>query len=308
MVSNSTLSDAFGANIDRRIRIRPKAGASSLYYGGLLGGLIANPTSIRQNLLSQALGDVTSAAPWLSTSPLASQAPNAPAFFQQAIDPSQTLSVSNILQDFIPSTATGTPTNGLAGVVNQVSGIATSQLFGAAPQILAPLAQTNGMIFPYTPSVDVSQSIDYSTYDPVHSNQELHSYARTRAPIISINGEFTAQNSTEASYSLAVVHFCRTVSKMAFGQSQFAGTPPPILLLSGYGEYMFNDLPVIMTNFSISLPKDVDYVNVPNSNTYVPAMFGISMSLVVQNNPATLRTFSLEQFRSGLAMKGKGWF
>lgn len=307
MVSNSTIEDALGGSTDRRIRLRPKAGASSLYYGGLLGGIIANPTSIRQNLLSQALGDITSTTSWLSTSPLASQSPNAPVFFQQPIDPTQTLSVSNLIQDIVPATASGTPTNGLAGVVNQLSGNLTSQLFGNAPQILAPLSQTNGMIFPYTPNVNIVQGVDYSSYDPVHSNQEFHAYTRTRAPTITISGRFTAQNAAEASYALAAVHFCRVVAKMAFGQSQFAGTPPPILLLSGYGEFMLNDLPVIMTNFDIILPDDVDYVNVPNSTTYVPSIFTVSLSLTVQNTPADIRSFSLEQFRSGLLMKKKGW-
>jgi hypothetical protein len=263
----NTIGSAIGGNVDRRVRIRPKVGASSLYYGGLLGGIIADPTSIRQNILSQALGEVTSAVPWLSSSPLAGQAPNAPTFFQQPLNSASGLSLSSLAQDIVPSLGAGTPNNPLGGLVNQVSGVLTSQLFGAAPQILAPLSQTNGMVFPFTPTVDYSQGVDYSTMDPVHANQEFHAYVRTKAPTITVTGKFTAQNATEASYCLAAVHFCRVVSKMAFGQSQQAGTPPPILLFSAYGEYMFNDIPVIMTNFSISLPEDVDYVNVPNSTT-----------------------------------------
>lgn len=303
----SSIANAVGGNVDRRVRLRPKAGASSLYYGGLLGGAIASPSSIRQNLLTQALGSVTGAAPWLSTSPLASQAPNAPGFFSQNTNPNGGLSLSGIASTIIPSLSASTPGNPLGGLVNQVSGSLTSLLFGGAPQILAPLSATNGMVFPYTPVVDYNQSVDYSSYDPVHSNQEFHAYTRTKAPVINISGRFTAQNSTEAAYCLAAFHFCRVVSKMAFGQSQSAGTPPPILLLSGYGEYMLNDIPVIMTNFTISLPEDVDYVAVPNSSSYVPAIFTISISLVVQNTPAELRAFSLEQFRTGLLLKQKGW-
>jgi hypothetical protein len=46
------------------------------------------------------------------------------------------------------------------------------------------------------------------------------------------------------------------------------GAPPPILLLSGYGRYMYNDIPVIMKSYQISMPNDVDYIQVPvNSAT-----------------------------------------
>jgi len=301
----NAISDLLGGNIDRRVRIRPKSGISSLYYGGLLGGIIADPNSIRQNLLSQALGDATSSTNWLSTSPLANQSPNAPNFYTQALNGN--LSVSNIAQDFIPGLGASTPSNPLAGVEGIVSNSLTYQLFGAAPQILAPLAQTNGLVYPYTPTIDYSQAVEYNSYDPVHTNQELHSYVRTKAPTINVNGKFSVQNSDEASYAIAAIHFCRTVTKMAFGNSTQAGTPPPVLLFDAYGEYQFHSLNVIMTNFSVEYPSDVDYVKVNNSNSYVPSLFNLSISLTVQNTPDKLRSFSLEQFRSGLAMKQGGW-
>lgn len=323
---------------DRRIRLRPKDGARSLYYAGGFGGPTGS-TSFRQNLLAQPANGQTlpwlannqgGALPWLSNRPAAGQSPNSPNTLQTSSNPSFTdaFNVSNLFNSVLGiggATGQRSATNPAANLFNNlgtaggaVSGVAglpwlqsaltsINSISGGAGNLLEPLAQTDGMVFPYTPTLDYGQQVDYSSYDPTHTNQELHSYTRTKAPTININGKFTSQNSFEASYSLAAFHFCRVVSKMAQGQSQNPGTPPPILLLSGYGDYILNDIPVIMTNFNVSFPDDVDYVKVQNSNSYVPSVFSISLSLIVQNTPTVLRSFNLEQFRSGQLLKNKGW-
>jgi hypothetical protein len=48
---------------------------------------------------------------------------------------------------------------------------------------------------------------------------------------------------------------------MFYGQDKFRGTPPPLLYLSGLGEYQFDNHPVVLTNFTYTLPNDVDYIN-----------------------------------------------
>ena len=57
---------------------------------------------------------------------------------------------------------------------------------------------------------------------------------------------------------------------MYFGTGPNLGTPPPVLLFDAYGQYMFNQLPVIVTNYSVELPTEVDYVpiNLSNLQTY----------------------------------------
>ncbi|AXC39319.1 UNVERIFIED_ORG: hypothetical protein [Escherichia phage CMSTMSU] len=42
-----------------------------------------------------------------------------------------------------------------------------------------------------------------------------------------------------------------------------AGAPPPILLLSGYGRYTYNDIPVILKAYNFTYPNDVSYIQVP---------------------------------------------
>lgn len=133
--------------------------------------------------------------------------------------------------------------------------------------LLAPLRQTNGMVFPYQPVITYQQDVNYTAIEMVHTNQEFYAYNRTNAVKLTVSGKFSVQNQTEGIYSLACIHFLRTVTKMWFGKSPNSGTPPPVLIFDAYGQYMFNQLPVIVTTFSVSLPDDVDYVPVDLANT-----------------------------------------
>jgi hypothetical protein len=139
---------------------------------------------------------------------------------------------------------------------------------------------------------------------PVHSNQEILSYTRTPAVKFTVTGNFTSQTIQEAAYNLGCIHFLRVVTKMSFGASQDPqpGTPPPVLIFEAHGGAMFNKLPVVITQFSITMPPDHDYiaVNLPGFGvSRVPVFFDISVSMTVQNTPKALRNWSLDTFRSG---------
>lgn len=138
---------------------------------------------------------------------------------------------------------------------------AAPEIYGSG-KLLAPLRDTNGMVFQYQPTITYQQEVSYTSIDLVHVNQELYAYTRTNALKLTVNGQFSVQNQTEGAYALGCIHFLRTVTKMYFGASANAGTPPPVLLFDAYGQYMFNQLPVIVTGFNIGLPNDVDYVPV----------------------------------------------
>lgn len=292
--------------VDRRVRLRPKDGARSLYYGAGYGGL-SSSTNFRQTLLNQALGQDIG-LPWLSNRTDADSSPTAINSIQDQQDAIGIATALGVPADEIQVGNIVSPSNIVTGLGNVLGGFGkTTGGSVSNPTLLEPLAQTDGMIFPYTPSIDFNQQVDYSSYDPVHSNQEFYSYVRTKAPVIGVNGKFTVQNTAEAQYAIAAIHFCRTVSKMAFGNSTNAGTPPPVLLFSAYGDYVFNDINVIMGGFSVTYPEDIDYVKIPNSNSYLPSVFSISINLLVQNSPAKMRSFSLDSFRSGNLLKSKGW-
>lgn len=172
---------------------------------------------------------------------------------------------------------------------------------------------TNGMIFPYTPTINWSGGANYQTMATVHSNQDFRAYSHTPAQQFSISGAFTAQNPLEARYMLACIHFLRTVTKMRFGASKNVGLPPPVLLLSGYGRYIFNDLPVVVENYSLDYQAGTDMVpvSVPGDGgtpgAWVPVIQTISVTVTVQQTPDKLRKFDFEKYASGSLMGDGGW-
>jgi hypothetical protein len=134
------------------------------------------------------------------------------------------------------------------------------------PGILGPLKATNGVIFPYTPKIDIGYKTNYQAYDVTHSNFRGYYYQNSQVGDIGISAQFTAQNTDEANYLLAVIHFFRSVGKMFYGQDAQRGTPPPLLFLTGLGEYQFNKHPVLLTSFTYGLPNDVDYIRTNVAN------------------------------------------
>jgi hypothetical protein len=142
-------------------------------------------------------------------------------------------------------------------------------LYNASPAgILKPLAATNGVIFPYTPQINTSYKANYEQYDLIHSNYRGIYYKNSRVDDIAIRGVFTAQDTREADYLLAVIHFFRSVTKMFYGKDTERGTPPPLVFLSGYGMNQFYGHPCVVSSFQYNLPDNVDYIRATNVNNY----------------------------------------
>ena len=135
--------------------------------------------------------------------------------------------------------------------------------------ILAPLYETDGVIFPYTPSIETTYNANYEMYDLTHSNFRGYFYKNSRVNDINIRATFTAQDTQEANYLLAVIHFFRSVTKMFYGaKDALRGAPPPLTYLSGLGQYQFNQHPCVISQFNYSLPNDVDYIRAGAPNNY----------------------------------------
>lgn len=141
--------------------------------------------------------------------------------------------------------------------------------FFAGSAVFGPLKKAGGFVFPYTPNITISGSAEYEEMNVTHQNFPFLAYKHSKPGEITITGDFTVQNSDEAQYWIACVHFLRSVTKMYSG-SKFGeqGSPPPILFLNAYGDYVFNKVPVVVTNFSIDLKNDCDYITTTASHGF----------------------------------------
>ena len=138
--------------------------------------------------------------------------------------------------------------------------IPTIEPFSSA-ELLNPLKVTNGLVFPYTPTIIVAHSANYNTMAPTHTNYPYFAYQNSQVDQLVITGDFFCQNGTEASYWVGALHYLRSMTKMFYGgDDKTIGAPPPVVKLNGYGDYIFNNVPVIITQFTVDLPQDVDYI------------------------------------------------
>lgn len=215
----------------------------------------------------------------------------------------------------------------------------------APHNILYPLFETRGIQFPYTPDVTFGGQAEYQDFHFTHSNTPYHNFTKSMPAEISVQGTFTAQTNDEGRYLIATLMFLHSMTKMEFGFTAAyagrAGMPPPVLRFNYLGEYMFSNIPVIITNFSYTLPRDVDYVGIrypsgiglgesPDSKsvtdkfgkgfstgidrsmilnwqhpaTQVPTKMELSVTMKVQQNPRKVRReFDLETFKKGGLIK-----
>lgn len=146
---------------------------------------------------------------------------------------------------------------------------AASQMFYNSSEagILVPLKETNGVVFPYTPSITTSYTASYGQLKTTHSNYPAYYYESSEVQAIQISGDFTVQSVQEGQYLLACIYFFRACTKMFYGTGSKAGNPPLIVFLNGYGSELLPNVPCVVTGFQQIMSGDVDYIQVPSLNT-----------------------------------------
>jgi hypothetical protein len=189
--------------------------------------------------------------------------------------------------------------------------IPTAGAYAASP-LITPLLETGGLIFPYTPQITISHSASYQALDPLHNNYPFLSYQNSKADAIQISGMFYCEDAIEAQYWVGAVHYLRSVTKMAYGGNDpNAGSPPPVVRLLGYGDYVFNYVPVVVTNFSVELEDNVDYIRTDltgvtgvtedgsSAVSWAPIRSRISVTVQPLYSRNTVRNFNLADFVAG---------
>ena len=172
--------------------------------------------------------------------------------------------------------------------------------------LLRPLQETNGIVWQYTPTIFLSGSAEYNEALMQGMNYPINTFIASRPPEIPITADFSANDIYEARYLLAIMTFLKVCTKSFFGDDAVAkgtaGTPPPVLLFEYLGDHGFNKVPVVVSNWSMQLPDNVDYVPVVvnDTTTYVPTLTNIMINLKPQYTPHKLRRrFSVEGITSG---------
>ena len=145
---------------------------------------------------------------------------------------------------------------------------------------------------------------------------------------MNIIGEFPVQNSEDAKHWVATVNFLRTITKMYFGKEQaLKGNPPPIMHMSGYGDHMFQKVPVVVNTFNVELRPGIDYISTKQtqvgygqgrvdptlaaaveegtSQTWAPTLSNISVLVTPIYSRNSIKNFSLSEFARG-ELNGKG--
>jgi hypothetical protein len=196
--------------------------------------------------------------------------------------------------------------------------------------LLKPLAGSNGIFWPLTPSMVIQHSANYNAMDMTHSNFPHQAYQNSQVDSLNIIGEFPVQNSEDAKHFVATVNFLRTATKMFFGKDDgtgLKGNPPPILHLYGYGDHMFQKVPVVLNSFNVELRSGIDYISTKQtqtgygegrvdptlaaaveagtSQTWAPTLSNISVLITPIYSRESIKNFSMKKFVRG-ELNGKG--
>ena len=173
--------------------------------------------------------------------------------------------------------------------------------------IQKPLNSTDGVVWPYTPTINVSYSAAYTAQTLAHTNYAQQSYNMSTIDQITVTGIFTANTSAEAQYMLAMISFLRSATKMFFGGGAHRGTPPPVMRFSAHGPHMFNSVPVVVTNHTQDFEGTVDYIDAPSigssgkysSITRVPSLMTVYVTLMPVISRTQQTEFSLAKYARG---------
>lgn len=241
------------------------------------------------------------------------------------IDPSVTRLANNMLPVGAVYTAAPTYFNDIASVAPRGGGSDRRVIISAPSSsvvlkggIVAPLKEIGGVLFPYTPTITMGHKANYDAPELIHTNYQMPTYRNSNVNDITIQGEFTANNSDEAKYVLAMMYFFRTATKMFYGQDSIAGTPPPMLFLDGHGSYVFPHVPIVISSFDYTLPNNVDYISIEGTaadtaedgNVYaaqIPTQMTVSVTAkIVHSRNRVSNNFGLEKFVSGQLVVGTG--
>lgn len=175
------------------------------------------------------------------------------------------------------------------------------------------LKKNGGILFPYTPQINVDNQASYNSQNPLHSNFPLYFFKSSSVGPINVTAKFTVQNEFEGATLLGIIHLLRSLTKMKWGNDPDAGSPPPVCRFDAYGDFMLYNVPVSVASWRHELPDSVDYIAVgrPGSPTtyghsMVPTISTINLTLNVMYSRREMLAYNVKDWQSG-GLKYRGY-
>jgi len=175
------------------------------------------------------------------------------------------------------------------------------------------LQDAGGIIFPYTPSISYSYKAEYTTQTPIHTNFAQNFYKNSSLSEISISGKFTVENGADAHTYLSTVLLIKSLMRMRSGGALTgdidSGSTPPVCRLSAYGDAMISNVPVVIKDFRVELPDNIDYFSYNGfgeTNT-VPTISTIQIVCLPMYSRDEMQQFSVDTFVKYAMYQGKGY-
>ena len=188
-------------------------------------------------------------------------------------------------------------------------------------RLLKPLKEANGVIFPFVPQIIINNAANYSPQSPAHSNYPYQVYQNSNIGTINLFGQFSAQTRQDAEYVLACIIFMRLATKSFRNNDANSGNPPIILRLTGHGQNLLPNVPVVIQSFDLTLPNSVDYIKInPNASPvpgvvnshylksdnvdHIPTMTDISITMTPVYSRSDLTKYKISDIANGQNLKG----
>jgi hypothetical protein len=172
----------------------------------------------------------------------------------------------------------------------------TQSMLTAGPDGI--ITATRGIFFPYTPTITQDYTASYAQQSVIHSNYSINFFRNSTPGDITVSAPFSVQSDRDAVYYLAMTHLLRSLIKMQFGTDANAGVPPPVCRFYAYGSHMFDNVPVVVKQFTIKLDKEVHYYQLDQDNM-VPTKSEIAITLTPVYSRDEMKNFSVSQWLNG---------
>ena len=164
--------------------------------------------------------------------------------------------------------------------------------------------------FEVQPVISESGTALYTEINDIRQAGSIMIYMGSPGREISINATFISRSREEAAANRKYVQLLRSWRLPEKEGTGLAVRSPSRLRLSGYGKWLGSTdgiskgIPVRLTNLSIDMPDDTDYLQTQDGEYHVPIVWKVNISLKETRSINELEEFDIVQFRKGIL---DGW-